>query len=548
MSVDVLTKRWIRDASDEYAIRNGCWFDEKRGEFVVTWMHDYLRLYEGEAAGQPFECKDWQYEAVMRLFGWVRDSDEWGRVIRRFRKACWFVPKKNKKSPTLAAIMLYMLCGDGEMGQKCFPGAKDGAQIRQNVVQHVHEMVRQSEELFAECKINKQTGVVFHTPTRSSLYPLSSDNIASQKSKEGLNGSTFIDEVHVVDEPFIRRISRAGISRAEPMHVEVSTAGDDVDSYGYRRNVYANGVISGEIKDDQTLGIVYAAPADLSDTDLLADPIKYGKMANPAWGHTIKQSEYLADFNESKQSPRMLADFKMYRLDIWQASSTPWLSIADWERCPTDGRIDDERPCFAGLDLSSKMDFTAWVIVQWQKSILVVRGHYWISETRAQKHSNLSVPIEQWEQDGYVTICPNNRIDYRMVKERIAKDTKRFSIDKIGHDPWNAESMRQDLEYMDGVTLIEVSQNYGSLSDSAKTLEALVLDHEIDHGGDPVLAFMARNVTVVSDTNDNIRPSKKDTRTNMKPIDGIASTVIAMSVAEKDEGPSVYEQSGALFL
>ena len=548
MSVDVLTKRWIRDASDEYAIRNGCWFDEKRGEFVVTWMHDYLRLYEGEAAGQPFECKDWQYEAVMRLFGWVRDSDEWGRVIRRFRKACWFVPKKNKKSPTLAAIMLYMLCGDGEMGQKCFPGAKDGAQIRQNVVQHVHEMVRQSEELFSECKINKQTGVVFHTPTRSSLYPLSSDNIASQKSKEGLNGSTFIDEVHVVDEPFIRRISRAGISRAEPMHVEVSTAGDDVDSYGYRRNVYANGVISGEIKDDQTLGIVYAAPADLSDTDLLADPIKYGKMANPAWGHTIKQSEYLADFNESKQSPRMLADFKMYRLDIWQASSTPWLSIADWERCPTDGRIDDERPCFAGLDLSSVTDFTAWVILQWQGPKLVVRGHYWVSETQARKHSNLGVPIEQWEQDGYVSISPNSRIDYASVKSRIAADAKRYDIHKIGYDPHIAESLRQDFEYFDGVTLVEVAQNYDKLSGSSKILEVLVQDHEIDHGGDPALAFMARNVTVISDSNDNFRPTKKETRKNMKPIDGIVATVIGMSVADRDEGPSVYEKQGALFL
>lgn len=86
----MITNRWMRDASDERAAHQGCWFDEARGQFAVDWMRDYLRLYEGECAGQPFECcDDWQHDAVMRLFGWVRDSEDWGRVIRRFRKASW---------------------------------------------------------------------------------------------------------------------------------------------------------------------------------------------------------------------------------------------------------------------------------------------------------------------------------------------------------------------------------------------------------------------------------------------------------------------------
>src|SRR5687767_9814294 len=110
---DPVTKRWMRDASDELAVRNGCWFDEDRGQFVVDWLYDYLRLYEGEDAGKPFECKhDWQYETTMRLFGWVRHSEEWGRDIRRFRKGVVFIPKKNKKSPTLSAWCVYVAFGD----------------------------------------------------------------------------------------------------------------------------------------------------------------------------------------------------------------------------------------------------------------------------------------------------------------------------------------------------------------------------------------------------------------------------------------------------
>ena len=179
---DAVTKAWMRDASDDLAVRNGCRFDEDRGQFVVDWLYDYLRLYEGECAGQPFECKDWQYEATMRLFGWVRFDEDRGCELRRFRKASIWIPKKNKKSPTLAAWCVYTAFGDGEMGQKCFPSAKDGRQSKETVVRHIHEMIRQSDELADECKINKQTGSVFHERTRSLILPLSSDNVRAQKS------------------------------------------------------------------------------------------------------------------------------------------------------------------------------------------------------------------------------------------------------------------------------------------------------------------------------------------------------------------------------
>ena len=100
---DKLTKSWMRDASDELAVRNGCWFDEQRGQYAVDWMEEYLHLYEGVWADQNFECRDWQYEGVMRLFGWVRPNIDWrdeidSDWIRRFRSWIVFIAKKNKKS------------------------------------------------------------------------------------------------------------------------------------------------------------------------------------------------------------------------------------------------------------------------------------------------------------------------------------------------------------------------------------------------------------------------------------------------------------------
>ncbi|MEN1682080.1 MAG: terminase TerL endonuclease subunit [Planctomycetota bacterium] len=543
MSVDVVTKRWMRDASDELAVANGCRFDEGLGQFVVDWMYDYLRLYEGVWAGRPFECRDWQYEFVMRCFGWMRPNVDWREelpnrdYIRRFRGASVWIPKKNKKSPTLAALMLYMLCGDDVMGQKCFPGAKDGQQVRKNVMLHVVEMVKQSEELSAECKINLNDATVFHEPTRSLLLPLSSSNVRNEKSKEGLNGSVFVDEVHVVDRSFVRRIDRAGISRPEPLHAEFSTVGDDMDSYGYDRFQYAEGVADGSIKDDALLSMIYAAPRDLPETELAADPAKYGELANPAWGHTIKSAEFLADFERSKSSPRALADFKMYRLNVWQASATPWLSMPAWEQCNGGREIDPGKPVYAGLDLSSKRDFTAWVLVQKQGDVYVARGQYWISRDRADEHLAAGRDIVGWEREGWLSISDNARVDQEAVTERVIGDSKAIGVESIGHDRWGAEALRQQVEN-EGIQIVEVGQSFGDLTEPSKLLEAAVLSGELDHGGDPVLTWMARNVTIKSDNHDNIKPIKPE-RSTLKAVDGIVALIMGIGQAElaREEQP-----------
>src|SRR5215470_15025277 len=116
--MDGQTRAWLKCPADERAAANGCRFDEGRGRFVVEWIERYLRLYEGDWAGQPFRLLDWARDVTMRLFGWTRYSEKWGRQVRRFRQASIWVAKKSGKSPTLAAWGLYLLCGDGEKGGK----------------------------------------------------------------------------------------------------------------------------------------------------------------------------------------------------------------------------------------------------------------------------------------------------------------------------------------------------------------------------------------------------------------------------------------------
>ena len=94
---DAVTRRWILNESDEKAVENGCWFDEASALYTVEWIQSHCVLYEGAFAGQPMMLGDWQYDATMRMFGWMRFSEHWAKktdcgIIRRFREASIWVP------------------------------------------------------------------------------------------------------------------------------------------------------------------------------------------------------------------------------------------------------------------------------------------------------------------------------------------------------------------------------------------------------------------------------------------------------------------------
>ena len=49
---DEITQSWMRNRSDEIAVKNGCWFDVARAAWTVWWIERYCCLYEGEWAGE----------------------------------------------------------------------------------------------------------------------------------------------------------------------------------------------------------------------------------------------------------------------------------------------------------------------------------------------------------------------------------------------------------------------------------------------------------------------------------------------------------------
>jgi len=549
---DEITTAWTRNESDARAVAAGYRFDLDRACWAVWWIERYCRLYEGEWAGQPLVLRgchdealtlpiatewddggreasidratiyaerfaagddvDWQYECTMRAFGWVHYSDRWKRDVRRFRKSLIGVAKKNKKTPTEAAWGLYLLMGDGEQGQKVFLGAKDGTQAA-IAADHAIAMVEASPELSAECKINRNLRRITYGLTNSWMQPLSSSDSASQKAKEGLNGSMLVDEIHVVDDAFMQRTKRMGISRSEPMIAQFSTAGMNPDGYGKSQWDYARDVMNGGVEDHQYFAAIYEAPADLTDEALAADPVKWARMANPAWGHTVDEAEYLADHQESSRTVADLASFKYQRLNIWQSSSNPWKIASRWAVCKREVKYADfvGQPCWLGGDLSRARDMSAIVATFRDESTTPVKYYQfawaWLVKQYAEKNRTKAA-FMQWEKDGFLEFCEEGTIDMRAIEAVICEIHQQTPIRLFVFDPAYALEFAMNLRDKAGIEPMKFGQTIINYAKPVDDFEAAVTEQTLLHDGNPVYANQIGHAFIKTDVNNNRRVIK----------------------------------------
>ena len=529
--------------------------DLERGQFVVDWAEKNLVLWEGEAAGQPLIATDWQYDCAMRMFGWVKQSDRWKREVRRFREALIGKPKKQKKSPTVAWWMLYLLDGDGEQGQNCYSAAKNGdqAMIVQN---HAIKMVRASHTLNDYMRINKSTSQISVDETNSTMKVLSSDNVRTQKAKEGLNGSCAIDEIHVVDEAFVRRISRMGISRAEPLLLQVTTAGNDPLSYGKIRYDYGKRIESGEFDNESFFFDWHEVPQDLSIEQLKKAPIKFGKMANPSWGHTVGEEEYMADF-QGCDTPASIRDFMMYRLNVWQESSNPFLKAYDWNACSDPKPMSDLAvlPCWGGLDLSRTKDMTSLCLCfRDDDHKLHFRWWFWMPEEIA-KTRLMVAPWFDWEADATsnLTITAGDYIDFGAFFDKLNEITQEYNMQRLLYDPRFADFPMQKLrdgernsdgtaKYAPARYEVEpLSQAPATMLEPIEEFSRLVVSHEMGHDDNPVANWQAGHVSI-GRNGLLCKPHGKD---DIRTIDGMQAAVIALAGVEQGEFSSAYDSTGS---
>jgi phage terminase large subunit-like protein len=496
------------------ATAGDCTYDAEAAEKAVQFFPRVLKFTTGLRAGEPFQLEQWQADVVRTMFGWKRPDGS-----RRYRQVAIFVPRKNGKSTWIAGLTAYVLFCDAEAGAECYCAASDKDQASL-VFNTAATMIRKSS-LAKRCKIRDSVKRVIYGDSFLRAIP------ANEGGSHGFNTHFMVgDELHAwPGREFHDVLHTSTGARAQPLELYITTAGYDRLSICYEKYTYAKQVRDGKIDDETFLPVVYEA----EETDDWTSP-EIWKKANPNLGVSVSLEYIERECEKAKQNPAYENTFRRLHLNQWTSQEIRWLQMDHWRKCDLiPGDLSDELPVFGGLDLSAVSDFTAWLLVQRSENGIRCRGHYWLPQEKADEYARVAnLPIAQWVKDGWLTLINGRRIEHSYIHARIKQDSLRYGVQCVGFDPWNMEQLRQDLDG-EGYQMIEVRQGYSSLSGPAKELERQILGHSLDHGGDPILEWMAENAVAKIDENGNVRPVKGK---GAHKIDGIVALLNAIHVLQ----------------
>ena len=540
----------------------GLYFDPAAAQRVIDFF-SLLKHSKGKWKGEPFVLEPWQTFIVWVLFGWMNIDGS-----RRFRVAYQEIARKNGKSTMIAGIGLYGLGFDGEAGSEVYSVAtkEDQARITHREGQR---MTRKSDNLGGLATVHAKS--ISIDSTDSCWKPLGKDS----KTQDGLDPHyTLVDEFHAhPDRSMLDVMDSAVGARTQPLLFIITTAGFNMQSVCHAERDYAIKVLKGIVNDDTYFAIIFT----LDEDDDWKDEKVWIK-ANPNLGVSVSIADMKRLRNKAIESPAALNNFLTKKCNIWTSQEVKWTNMEKWNaaKCFYRGQIvtkealyeqfnvcDDRslgkclmdhygeiekllagRRCFGGLDLSKNNDISAW------GKMFPLDDEYWLylpkfyapKDNAVKRERDDRVPYETWAMQGFLNLTKGNVIDYATIMADIWKDFGLFDVEAIAFDRYNFEANRQKL-IAEGVPedkLISFGQGYISMSAPMQETEKIILSEKLLHQYNPVLTWMASNVTAQMDAAGNVKPDKKK---SSEKIDGMVSLIMALGIAitMPEKKKSVYD-------
>lgn len=512
-------------------------YDKSKADRAVAFIQNLCHT-KGKWAGKKFLLLPWQEQIVRDLFGIVKEDGK-----RQFLTAYIEIPKKQGKSELAAAIALYLLYADNEPSAEVYGAANDRNQAS-IVFDVAKQMVQMSTALLKRSKITAATKRIINYSNAGFYQVLS----AETGTKHGLNVSGLVfDEIHAQPNRNLYDVltKGSGDAREQPLFFIITTAGNDKNSICYELHTKALDIKSGRKKDNTFYPVVYG----LTESDDWNDEKNWYK-ANPSLGHTISIDRVREAYKNALENPAEENVFKQLRLNMWTSSTVCWIPEHIYNRGEL--QIDLEslngRECYGGLDLSSTSDITALVLIfppRFEEEKYIILPFFWLpKETLDLRCRRDHVLYDVWEIQGYINTTDGNVVHYGFIEKFIEELGEKYHIKEIAFDRWNATQMVQNLEDM-GFTVVPFGQGYKDMSPPSKELYKLLMEGSINHGGHPVLKWMAQNVIMRQDPAGNIKPDKEK---SVEKIDGIVATIMALDrcIRNKSDETSVYDERGII--
>lgn len=501
--------------------REDIYFDEDAATKAVKFI-ELMKHCKGKLAGQRIRLEPWQVFIIGSIFGWKKTDSG----LRRYREANIECARKSGKSILMNGIGHMGLTADGELGAEVILAASTEDQARA-IYSVAIQMVDLNGEYKNYYKLKTTAECIRYSKTSSTF------TFCIGTPKDGTNPSFgLVDELHQHKNGGAYEALKTGMgSRQQPLLLVVSTAGMDFKSFYKRYIDYCRKVVSGVIADDTLFSMEYTVDEEDDWKDF-----SVWRKANPNMGVSVSEEYLRAQYAKALADVTSRSSILTKHLDIWDNSSAAWIDMLKWNKCGSDAiKIEDFKgeQCWLGLDLASRIDLCALVIVFRRDEKFYLFSKHYINRERVSRPE--LTHLRTFEQEGYLTVTEGSQTDFSYIAEDIKSLSMDYNIQELAYDPRESTFLMQTVREWAGFPCIEVAQSPANISEPAKVLEGLYMSGNLVHDNNKLFTWEMSNVQLKSTVNKMYFLTKSNPEDK---IDGAVAAVMALGRAETATKPS----------